>query len=92
MKSSAAFLLLLFVIVVASHSIKLQRKENKFIKDSELSLAKRAALVASGTTITLDGGLLVLGTYIAPLSVGNPPITVEMLVCRYRYFTVFFLD
>jgi len=78
--SSVIFCVVLCVALASAHSISLSRKENKFIKNEDLSFSKRAALIASGTTITLDGGLLVLGTYIAPLKVGTPAITVEMLI------------
>jgi len=72
--------LLALLGLVCAHSVSLRRREHRIIRDEEMTLMERNKLLASGTTIPLDGGLLVLGTYIAPLSVGTPAVTVEMLI------------
>ena len=72
--------LLALLGLVCSHSVSLRRREHRVIRDEDMTLRERNQLIATGTTIPLDGGLLVLGTYVAPLSVGTPPVTVEMLV------------
>lgn len=87
MRLAVALLVVLvagFIVDVDSHTIPLKRKANKFIHHNELGFGQKTALLASGTTIPMDGGLLVLGTYIAPLQVGTPAIEVEMLVSKVK--------
>ena len=76
-------LLLALVLVASATSIRLERKDHRMYGNGELTGAERVALVGSGNTVPLGGGLLVLGTYVAPLTVGTPPITVDMLVCYH---------
>ena len=76
----ALLLVAMVVAVVCGSSVPLRRREHRVIPHDQLTLVQRRSLLASGTSIEMGGGLLVLGTYIAPLQVGSPPVEIEMLV------------
>jgi hypothetical protein len=78
-----ALLALALIVLVSGHAVSLKRRPHRVVRDDEMSVSQRESLLASGTSINMGGGLLVLGTYIAPLKVGTPAIEIEMLV-RYQ--------
>ena len=73
-----ATLLVLFSVTQAS--IPLKRTPHRFIPDSERHLY---ASLANGDSIPMEGGLLVIGTYVATLQVGTPPVSFNLIVIKF---------
>jgi len=68
--------LLILAALVQGTAIPITRKANKIIENPT---ANQQRLLA-GDSIPLEGGLLVLGTYVVSVQVGTPPVTVSMIV------------
>lgn len=69
-------LLILYVASALGAAIPITRKPNKIIENP----TRNQQRLLAGDAIPLEGGLLVLGTYVISVQVGTPPVTVSMIV------------
>ena len=80
-------LLILIVALAQATSIPIARKPNKIIENPTINQQRLLA----GDSIPLEGGLLVLGTYVISVQVGTPPVTVSMIVRILQFFSIFWI-
>ena len=84
MMKEAVFVLLLclfgFTLQFDSRSIKLHKHENYFVENTDFHSYETLKYNRAGSSIPMEGGLLVLGTYYTSVSIGTPAKQFNLLV------------